>query len=260
MQRHDKRPVFLVSTGRTGTKFFASFFARYGANVAAHHITHGTRRQNILNGMVALGIAPRAAADAWLARNTVRKIIAEPRRWVECNLYFFNSLHALRAYFPKARFVLVTRHPRSFCQSHIRWERQRVQSRIANQLVPFWSPVGYHEQLLGLVGDYHQRIRYYAKVWTARNAIIFMQLEEDATAIKLRFEDVFGAPHGVERLTELLRDLDIEPRRALDADALARKVNQTECRSADEWDPACDALIQRHCGDLMRRLGYAADG
>jgi len=251
--------VFLLSTGRTGTRFLAGFFAEYGMDVAAHHTTRGTRVLNILNNLALLGLLPMSAADAWLARASIPGIMAEPRRWVECNPYYFNSIPALRRAFPQARFIFVTRHPRAFCESHIRWEHERMVSRIANQLVPFWGPVGYQEQLLGLLGNYRQRVRYYAKVWARRNAVILGHLADDADAIRLRFEDIFDAPDGLARLTTLLRELDIAPSRPIDADAVRTRVNQTDRTAAMFWDAHCDALVLRHCGAVMGRLGYALD-
>lgn len=252
-----RAPVFLLSTGRTGTRFLAEFFSTYGADVASHHTTSGTRRLNVLSNLAVLGLAPRRFADAWLSRTSIPAIGAEPRRWVECNPFYFDSVPRLRDWFPDARFVLVTRHPKGFCQSHIRWERQRPQSRVANQLVPFWAPVGYHEQLLGLLGHYRQRVRYYAKVWSRRNATILRHLEADPDAITLRFEDVFEAPDGAQRLAELLSTLEIEPLAPVDAAVLGRRVNQTAASgSAELWDASCDALLRRHCGPLMERFGY----
>lgn len=255
----EKAPIFLISTGRTGTKFFGSFFARHAAGVSSHHITPGTRRQNVLNNMAACGVVPQFVPDAWLAWNTLPRIRAEPLRWVECNLYYFNSLSALRTAFPAAQFVLVVRHPRQFCESHIRWERQRLLSRIANQLVPFWGPVGYHEQLLGLLGHYPQRVRYYAKVWTRRNEVILRQLDADERAITLRFEDVFNGEPGAERLAALFSALAIETTMPIDAGVLARRANETRRDGEPAWDARCDALIGRYCAPLMRRFGYELD-
>lgn len=255
-----KDPVFLVSTGRTGTKFFAALFRRHAVGVSAHHICPGTRRQNILNGMAALGLLPQQVADAWLAKNTVARIRSESLRWIECNLYYFNSIAALRRSFPESRFVHVSRHPRGFCESHIRWERQRLQSRIANQLIPFWAPVAYHEQLLGIFGSYHQRVRYYAQVWASRNRIMLDQLEGDDSAIFLRFEDVFGSTKGNLCLEGLFHSLDIELRQPITQGVLAQRQNQTMHQAdAAPWDDVCDRLIARHCSALMQRFGYSLD-
>ena len=209
--------------------------------------------------MVALHLLPRNAADGWLAYNTVRRIHREQGRWVECNPYYFNSIPGLRRHFPQARFVFVTRNPRGFCESHIRWERQRINSRIANQLVPFWGPVSYHQQLLGLFGSYRQRVHYYAKVWTRRNAVILDHLSCDASAIRLRFEDVFDSPDGPARLTALLRELDIAQSHRVDEAVLRTPVNHTDRGDGAQWDEWCDGLVAQHCGSLMGRLGYSVD-
>jgi hypothetical protein len=211
--------------------------------------------------MSAVGLLPQGVADAWLKRNTVPRVRQEHRRWIECNLYYFNSLTALRQHFPDARFVHVIRHPKDFCQSHIRWERQRLQSRIANQLVPFWAPVGYHEQLLGLLGQDHQRVRYYAKVWARRNTVILRQLAADPTTITIRFEDIFESPQGAERLAGLLRDLGMQATTPVNATLLSRRVNETSAtRGAPRWDSRCDSFLRRYCGALMERFGYILDG
>jgi hypothetical protein len=253
-------PVLLLSTGRTGTRFFAELFARYGADLCAHHTAPGTRVLNVLSNMAVLGLPSRWLAERWLARTTIAPIRAEPARWVECNPFYFGSISVLRAAFPAARFVFLVRHPRQFCESHIRWERQRLPSRVANQLVPFWGPVPYHEQLLGLLGRYPQRVRYYAKVWSRRNEVILSQLDGDPQAITLRFEDIFGTLDGARRLGELFEALGIQATAPIDDAMLGRRANQTRRDAREPWNERCDAIVETHCGALMRRFGYEAEG
>lgn len=250
------RPVFLVSTGRTGTRSFARLFAEHGRDVTAHHTTSLTRPLNMLNNLAYLRLLPQGLADAWLKYVKAPSIRATPGRYVECNPYYFGNIPALRRLFPGTRFVFVTRHPRAFVVSHIRWERQRIASRIANQLLPFWGPVGYHEQLLGLRGDTGQRVRYYAKVWNRRNRVIAAATDGDRRARSLRFEDVFGAADGLERLRELFAWLDIPLQRELGPGALAHRLNRSAPELLADWEDRYDMVLQRECGAAMARFGY----
>jgi len=248
-------PIFLVSTGRTGTRFFSGFFQEYAEGVASHHTSDFTRLVNVVGNMRYLGLAPMPLVRLLWRALKVPVIRAEKRRYLECNPYYYNILDLVWESFPEARVVHVIRHPRTFVQSHIKWERQRWMSRIANQLVPFWGPVGYHEQLLGLGGNTQQRIRYYAKVWRHKNEAILRAIEGDPRAITYRFEDLFATDGGPVRLVELLTWLGLTLTRQVGDDALARRRNETTSRPL-AWDTACDDAIRLECAPLMEAFGY----
>lgn len=255
MPRRALQPVFLVSTGRTGTRFFAGFFQEITENIAAHHTSSYTRLVNIVGSMRYLGLAPTAVSRALWYHLKVSAIQGEPRRYIECNPYYWNFLDLIWESFPEARIVHLIRHPHTFIQSHIRWERQRWQSQIANQLVPFWGPVGYHEQLLGLGGNTHQRVRYYAKVWRRKNETILRTIDSDPRATTFRFEDVFAPDAGTRHLAKLVDWLGLVPIRPIGKDVLSLKRNETAARSF-HWNAQCNALIRWECGTLMERFGY----
>jgi hypothetical protein len=249
------RPIFLLSTGRTGTRFFANLISEYGVGVSAHHITPYTRPLNVLSNLACLGLLPQAVSDGWFRLVKAPGIAATPGRYLECNNYYFASAPAIRRIFPQSRILVLTRHPRDFALSQIRWERQRLSSRIANRLVPFWGPVWYWEQLQGWLGDDRQRVRYYARVWSRRNAALLATTESDGQAMRLRFEDVFADPGGAERLRALLDWLGLGLNRPLAPDALARRLNQTQPDPSICWQKDWDLLLEQECGELMRRLG-----
>ncbi|WP_200239809.1 sulfotransferase [Thiohalocapsa halophila] len=249
-------PVFLVSTGRTGTRFLAEVFAKYGRAVASHHTTTFTRPLNILNNLVALGVLPRALPNAWADRLLIPRISTAQDRWIECNPYYAGSVALLRRRFPGAYFVMVVRHPQAFCNSHLRWERQRLASRIANQLIPAWAPISFHEQLLGLMQNENQRIRYYAKVWSTRNEIILNGLSDHRRSRILRFEDIFDRDMGGQAITNLFDWLRLPVVSYPINIAPGDKPNRTVSASHIEWNDRRRQLIYRHCGSLMLRLGY----
>ena len=62
-----ERPVFLVSTGRTGTKFLANFFAEYGRDVSAYHCPRGSRLVHVLANCYERRWLPRSSMH-WLWR------------------------------------------------------------------------------------------------------------------------------------------------------------------------------------------------
>lgn len=250
------RPVFLVSTGRTATRFFSHVFASYGVGVEAYHTTRCTRLLNVLSNMRYLGLLPAVAPETLLHTYITPRIRACRKRYIECNPYYYAVIPALWKSFPDARIVFLVRHPRDFVCSHIRWEKQRLKSRIANQVIPFWAPLNYREQLLGITGDPAQRVRYYSIIWARKNQAIVDAIELDDRARMLKYEDVFLGDGAANELRALMEWLQIPLAREIAPEVVCNRLNQTNALGF-QWRAEYDEILLRSCEPQLELLGYS---
>jgi len=251
-----KNPIFLVSTGRTGTKFFSSFFSTYAVDVASYHTTRYTRFLNILGNMYRQKLISRSIMKAFWKRIKLLEIQSHELRYIECNPYYYNIIDIITEFFPEAKFICVTRFPKTFVLSHIKWERQRWKSIIANRLVPYWQPTSYLDQLKGFKHDYYQRVEFYSKVWARKNTAILEAAVRNDNAMTLKFEEIFHHANGVDAMVGLIKWLDIKLKVPITKEMVAAKINTSKETHKDIWDDHCTKIMDSFCLSLLRDLGY----
>jgi len=249
-------PIFLVSTGRTGTKFFADFFRSHCSGVRSYHASRNTRLVNVLANMQEAGIVSDALLCATWERLKGPEIRRHQDRYIECNPYYYNVVDAIRSAFRDSRFIFVVRSPTSFVVSHIKWERQRWQSLVANRLVPFWQPATYREQFGGVRNIRLQRVKHYADVWARKNCIMTDSLRGHDFAVTVKFEDVFNSDRGYLVLVALTEWLGLRVVQPIARDTVAAKVNATRSGHGGWWDERCTEIVRATCGPLMEEFGY----
>lgn len=111
--------IFVVSTGRTGTKFFETFFNAIDAETFAVHEPQPD--------FFDLGI--RKIRNAWSTRQIEEYIHGQrgvylrsfteqrKKKYVECNPFLSLLLKEVKSVFKKARFIIITREPKSYVKS-----------------------------------------------------------------------------------------------------------------------------------------------
>ena len=159
-------------------------------------------------------------------------------------------------FFPDAKFIFIIRFPKSFIISHIKWERQRWQSIIANRLVPFWQPTSYLDQVRGFRNNYYQRVEFYSKIWARKNEAILKAVVGNDNAITLRFEQVFHISTGVDVMANLVKWLDVALQKPITKEMITAKINMTKGFYADLWDNHCNKIVNKYCSSLLREIGH----
>jgi hypothetical protein len=250
------RPIFLVSTGRTGTKYFSKLFAAHCTNVTCYHESRLSRLITVLSNMLMRGIiSKRMMKKVWKFLK-YGEIISGTTRYIECNPNYYNIIEIINELFPEAKFIFIVRSPKSYIISHINWERQRWRSIIANRLVPFWQPMPYLEELKGFRNDYHQRVNFYSTIWERKNSQILDSIRGWDNVITLRFEDIFDARKGKEILTDLMEWLELPLVRPIDTAVVTAKQNVSERDISGQWDEECTRIVMNNNGKLMEKFGY----
>ena len=248
-------PIFLISTGRTGTNFFSRLFSEHCENVASYHTTRFTRFLNVLGNMHYFNLISEKRLRLIWKQFKYREINRHSRQYIENNPYYYSYLNIINDLFPEAKFIWITRFPKSFIISHIQWEQQRLQSRIANSLIPFWQPVSYLEQLKSIL-NYYQRVEYYSKVWARKNIFILSSLGESPNFRRIKFEDVFNPNIGLSTIMNLMSWLELPATKPITSEVLERKLNKSR-NAGNFWDEKCENLMKHYCKTMMGTLGYS---
>lgn len=149
---HDASPVFILSTGRAGSKFLAVLLDQ-SENVTAYHeprptleyfsdyAFHHQEEEEILSKMI----------DA-ARMESILEVFIKDKIYVESNQCMTFFAPVVAKLFKKAKFVHVVRHPGDFVRSAIRkgwhkndsiWESGRVKMADKNQ----WSKMDQIEKL-----------------------------------------------------------------------------------------------------------------
>lgn len=186
----------------------------------------------------------------------LKNIRSHTSRYIECNPYYYNIMDIIIHFFPNARFVFIVRSPKSFIISHIKWEKQRLKSYIANQFIPYWQPTSYLEQLKGFRNNYYQRVLFYSRIWFIKNKTILEALEKRGHSITLKFEDIFNLNTGIDILSNLVNELELSLKKPITNEIVDKKMNVTKGDGISLWDDRCDKIMKRYCGRLMKEFGY----
>lgn len=249
-------PIFLLSTGRTGTKFFSKFFDAYLIDVASYHTTKKTRFINVVGNLYARQLMPALLAGYIWKLLKYKFVKSHRSRYIENNPFYYSLSNLISAYFPGSKFIYIVRSPKTYILSHIRKENQNIKSKVANCLIPYWQPVSYIEHLKGLFGDFYQRVEFYASIWNFKNSYLLKASEENKRFITVRFEDIFDPENGPNVLKRLLDWLELLPRHCIEKSAILQKVNPSKPDKDIKWDKRCDEIVKKRCGDLMKLFHY----
>jgi hypothetical protein len=260
---NDTQPILIISTGRTGTIFFARLFADHYPVAASYHERGASRLIQILTNAHFAHLFPKSGVkNAWkyFKGNEIRD--CEKAFHIDSNSFLYGLASFAPELYPNLKVLHIVRDPRTYVTSHLNFQLQKNTSFIANRFVPFWQPNPF------LIGELpwkdvfrFSRFEKFCWIWEFKNRII-EQLEGTSTPyLRVRFEDLFLSPDpeiifgkitdfvGLPRLTGI-RDRFHEP---------ANTSSKTTHRDWREWTPLQCIQLNKHCGLRMEKYGYGGE-
>lgn len=243
--------AFIISTGRTGTKFLAGYLNDDPYSVAVHEPGPTLFR---LGNQVARRETGFDEAVAAIMRSKRPKIkrYQDHKMYVEANNRLYSLVPALRSVFPEAKVVRVVRDGRDVVRSGMSrgWYGEndpfdRINAR--------WFPGDswYHKW------DDLSRFQKVCWWWQKKDSILLDSMPNDEGAISVRFEDIFDAPSlyvGMRKIFVFLRlGLNINPSR------MHQPVNATPKYTFPRWTHWTVEQLEQFdeiAGGHMRRCGY----
>ena len=211
----DRLPVrFIVSTGRTGTQFFESFFNSNFPDVLCLHEPapdgfdigiRKIREKTIVADIVRHLHSSRAPILSRLKRR-------HAKFYVESNPFFSLLIPELRRAFPAARFLWIVRNPTAYVVSAYN------KSPVGDNKMFFYAENDHRARITAMDFpddpwrkdwpgfDRFQKICWY---WNKCNEILARDFGNRDDFLLLKFEDLFGAENGFQGIFKMLEFFQI---------------------------------------------------
>lgn len=262
-------PVFLISTGRTGTNFFSHFFQNnFESCFSVHEPQEDTYDLNIA---VAAGRLSYKQAGIMLARFR-QGILSQAEKgqnrfYIESNNNLSFLIPVIQSLFSDYRIIHISRDGRDVVRSiysrRARWNdgsevailsdddpRERFNANLLKENAYFgkWDQMSRFE-----------RICWY---WANKDAWILDEIEMDEKAISVKFEDLFKVKdiNEWDRIIDFcnLRDQLLPGTNILDY-IIKSKSNKTKSfilGKYENWPEEYKEIFHRHASHHMKRCGY----
>ncbi len=248
--------TFIVSTGRTGTRFFGRFFDTFPGVYARHEPKPD---------MVKLGVEYAAGyvsfdrAAAAIERN--RRAIGRGLQrlgasvYVESNNRFFSLLKPLRHVFPHARIVHVMRDGRDYVRSGLGRQWYTKEDRFPRLTARMFPDDPYRDRWEAMT-----RFEKIAWRWQKKDSILADDVAELENTLTVRFEDIFTTPgrpglYEISRFVGFSDEVVTEHLERMGAE----KMNSTRRPPIPRWPDWDEDLTRRFeeiAGEHLRRCGY----
>jgi len=245
--------TLILSTARTGTKFFETYLNRTCENMLCTHEPRPSRRFKFLSNLLLQG--KLGENKVWRVYRHARISLwssLRGRRYVESNNLLFGCVPALRSHIPGLKLVHIVRHPVDYAVSHLRHGFWSGLKGFTARHVPYWLEA---LDLRGPARDDPAEIL--AARWNYVNRTISGY---GGRYLLMRFEDIFkSAPEmqcaSLDRLRTFLGCSDVPDE--LQLRMLDHKVNpSSRGRGGVRLDHSQKARIEESCSFLMERYGY----
>lgn len=249
--------VFILSTGRTGTKFLARYFQANFDGVWAVHEPPPAAFRLVSNAYVAGAIS--LAALKRLVRVARRRMLSGKTTshpiYLESNNFIYGFFEVLAELEPPPTIVHVVRDPRTYVRSIIRHGNLQGGKLLASKLVPFW-----YASVRQQVGPLHTAIGRFAGQWLIVNRFLLEQGSRYEHYHRLRFEDIFdGAESGLQALCDILGLPYPGPQARLTTGQKVNGGRQADIGPWQCWPPGWVEELHRICTPLMQEAGYGSE-
>jgi hypothetical protein len=256
-------PIVIVSTGRTGTVFFAKLFRDVYPQVAAYHERGASRPIQILTNLHFARLFPlKGLESAWkLLKGREIKNCAKPFH-LDANCFLYGLVALAPHLYQDLRVIHVVRDPRTYVTSHLSFARQRRRSFIANYLTPFWQPNPFLTGELAWKKLFTlSRFERYCWIWDFKNRVMESLEGTQTHYLRVLFEDVFLSGNPEEQFSRITDFIGL-PRAGGIQERFAQPANRSVRQAIPnwlEWTPLECAQLQAHCGERMKQYGYGSE-
>lgn len=247
-----KEPVFFLSTGRCGTKWFSELFKKNKQNAVFHQPIPTLDRQSPL----IYQLIKNGSLNNEKIEDLIREMIFSGReqhfrytyktgkRYIETNNYITFFAPVLHTIFPDAKFVHLTRHPVPFIKSGINRSYYKAGSSDSRRITPVSG-----ENIF----DRYSQIQKIAWLWNETNLFI----EEFANYSKANiFHFNFNnlTVDNVYTLSEFL-NIDVEHKDIVKL--IPQKINKQKSVSSSLNLNSDDMVaVDSICSSLMQKYNY----
>ena len=225
--------IFIISTGRTGTQFFARFFDQFPDDVRALHEPSPDFLSLAIN--YARGQVDFKTAAQEIERNR-RTFCCELKRkrvkvYIESNNRFFSLIHPLRKVFPDSKIIYIVRDGRDYVRSGMSRRWYTDDDRLPRMRATMFPDDPYADKW-----EHMSRFEKITWRWQKKDGFINNDFPRLENAIKVKFEDIFYDPKR-KGLFEITRFIGLDDKTAQHflAEMGDKKVNTNARRVISKW-------------------------
>ena len=250
-----KRPVFFLSTGRTGTKWFAKLLKK-APNLSVFHAgvpdlaIQNKEIYNLLqNDEISKNLQDKFIKEIFLSAREEYLIYSykTQKRFVETNNQLLFFAPVIAKLFPQSIFVHLYRHPGEFVRSGMRrgWYDDNDFTKfklIKSNKTEIWNNFSKTEKISWL--------------WTETNQFIedFKLSIDSKRVFSFNFNELT-----IERLLKLNNFIGTNISEKYIQKQISKKANVQqvgEYHTYDKWREIEKEQLRRICGDLANKYGY----
>ena len=243
-------PVFILSTGRTGTQFFEDYISDTSKMAFCLHEPHPSRRFKFYSNMYLEGkISDEKIISQFLKCR--RKIFPKTpeKKYIESSNFMFGCIPSLSTHFKKIGVIHIIRHPETYVKSHLNHGFWRGYKKFFARHVPFWL-----EQLD--VKDPNDPVELLAARWVLVN----QQIASYASIIpylSVRFEDLFSSDpsSSIAEIRRIREFCDIEPAKDEDTLKWINKPKNISRKKTNLTNKDHNTIVQ-NTADAASTFGY----
>ncbi len=255
LQKPGLKPIFILSTGRTGTTFLADFLHQYG-NITAVHEPKPSRILRMWSMACLEGrVSPNYMAAAFSKKRQKLLNHVHAPIYIESNPFIVGFVDVLKELFDDPIIIHVVRDPRTYTTSSINHGNTVGLKSFFNKYVPFWvyTPKGHKQSQL-------EPAFRAAEHWQITNQTLRDYGKSNKNYYMFKFEEVFVGDR--EKLGDLLKIIGA-PKNALNefknSKVPRNKSKHRQIKAWQDWPEPTRQQIKKICGPLMKTYGYGKE-
>jgi len=243
-------PVFILSTGRTGTQFFEEYLNQTAESVVCRHEPKPSRRFKFLSNLyLDQRIASRTIARIY--RRSRRSLFRQTgeRQYVESSNFLFGCIPAISQLYQEPGVVHIIRHPVGYVKSHLGHGFWKGHKKFFARHVPYWM-----ERVE--ISDRTNPAAWLSARWNYVNR----QIASYATTnpyLLVRFEDLFSKDSAASsaQINSIRTFCGLDPLSDSENTGWLRQPKNYS-KIQQELSPGDTALILRETETIRTQYGY----
>lgn len=257
------QPVLIISTGRTGTQFFARLFSDIYPQVDAYHERGQSRQVQIATHLYFSGFLSLSGLIRIWTYFKGREIETCPKPFhIDANSFLYGLAMLAPEVYPNLKVVHIVRDPRTYLTSHLNYAVYHPTSFVGNYLFPFWQPNPFLVKQIPWRRFFTlSRFEKYAWIWNFKNNVIDQIENSETHYLRVRFEDAFDPQAAAAAFRQITDFIGLPPAQNV-RERFRKAVNQAPKQHFPEWPDwtaeQC-ALLQTHCGNRMKKYQYGVE-
>jgi hypothetical protein len=251
----DIKYVFILSTGRTATKFLAKYFEDNYSTVLSKHEPKGAIFYRFLSFAYFANYVPKKLVLLLLKlkKHSINKKLRKTNRtiYIEATPFLSPLSLFLKDVFENIQIVHIVRDPYNYVHSAMKHGSVSGIKKILKSILPFWDlPIKNKRNL--------SKIERLAVFWRIVNTQLNKNKEiyNSDGYLLVKYEDIFQKTTGMPTLESFI-GLDYEQN--LNKLSFKEKINEGikyHYPKAENWESKNLKLVKKHCYELMKFYNY----